>query len=797
MNEAPLRQPDSTHLRQVDPMLTTSLVGRSREIAAMQSLLARDEGGLLTLTGPGGIGKTRLALRLAEDTELLFPGGVRFISLAAVSNPALVMPAIARAFDLRDAGQNSAFEQLAGRIRDDRVLIVLDNLEQVISTAPDVAAMLDHCPRLKLLVTSRTALRVLGEQEFPVPALEVSDTSKGVSLAALQEVEAINLFVQRSRAVRPDFALTEENAWAVSELCRRLDGLPLAIELAAARIKVLSPQALLDRLDERLYLLTGGPRDVPARLQTMRAAIDWSYELLPPGLQRFFRRLSIFSGGFDLETAELVAWPPLPGNDALAASGDDQFADALAAIEALVDHSLVRDVGSPNAGSRFAFLETIREYGLERLAASGEFEEMSRRHALWCDQFTNESNPHLWGKDGKEWLERLAVEHDNIRAALAWSTSSDREEDRAIANRIGHQVWWFWRVRSLVSEARYWFERALYGAPTSNLFDRAALLHAAGDLAWLQGDLQRAHELADEGLAVAEQSGEPILLGQAHYLLGIVTNDLEDAKSHTEQARTYFLQESWMRRWVVLPTITLGVLALNAGDFSAAHRHLNDALERSQETDFPWAAALTNSCLGELARAEGDYQRAIKLGQESLQLWWDHEDRLNAAAELAGLAEAALSLEHHDRAIRFAAAADQLRERHGAKSLPGPAATLPAHIEQLRAVTTANRFNEHWNAGKALSFDQWLTEATSLLAEPPNVRNPTPAARTLAPLEGLTPRENDVLRLLVAGLSTDAIATELHISPRTVKVHIARILEKFGVSSRAAAVTRAYQSGLV
>jgi DNA-binding CsgD family transcriptional regulator len=291
-----------------------------------------------------------------------------------------------------------------------------------------------------------------------------------------------------------------------------------------------------------------------------------------------------------------------------------------------------------------------------------------------------------------------------------------------------------------------------------------------------------------------------MLLGQAHYLLGIVTSDLDEAKAQTEQAREYFLQEPWMRRWVVLPTITLGVLALNAGDFPAAHQHLNDARERCAQTDFSWGAALTNSCLGELARAEGDYLRAIKLGQESLQLWWDHEDRLNSAAELAGLAEAALRLEHHDRAIRFAAAADQLRERHGAKSLPGPAASLPAHVETLRATTTADRFDEHWAAGRALSFDQWLAEANALLAEPPKARIPTARART-APIlpapEGLTPRENDVLLLLAAGLSTDAIAAELQISPRTVKVHIARILEKFGVSSRAAAVTRAYQSGLV
>jgi predicted ATPase/DNA-binding CsgD family transcriptional regulator len=795
-----MHQPDWTQLRQVDPMLMTSLVGRSREIAGMHALLARDEGGLLTLTGPGGIGKTRLALRLAEDTEPLFPGGVHVISLAAVSNPALVLPTIARAFDLRDAGQHSAFEQLAARIRDERVLIVLDNFERVISTAPDIAALLDHCSQLKLLVTSRVALRVQGEQEFPVPALDLPDATNHLPLDELREVEAIKLFLQRSRAVRPDFSLTGANAGTVSELCRRLDGLPLAIELAAARIKVLSPKALLDRLDERLYLLTGGPRNAPPRLQTMRSAIDWSYELLPPVLQRLFRRLSIFSGGFDLEAAELVAWPPLPGDDDASITQNEQFTDVLEAIAALLDHSLVRNAGTSETENRFVMLETIREYGLEQLEGSGELDELSDRHAHWIEQLTEAANPHVWGPDSKAWLDRFALEYDNIRAALGWLTSSNQEEHRELAIRIGHNSWWFWRVRSLVSEGRHWFERALSGPLAGSLYDRTSALHGAGDLAWLQGDLERACELANECLFVAEHSGEPMLLGQAHYLLGIVTTDLGEAKAHTEQAREFFLQEPWMRRWVVLPTITLGVLALNERDFPAAHEHLNDARTRSAQTEFSWGAALTNSCLGELARAEGDYQHAIRLGQESLQRWWDHEDRLNAAAELAGLAEAAHSLEHHYRAIRFAAAADQLRERHGAKSLPGPAAALPALIENLRAATPSDRFDEHWEAGRALSFDQWLAEAKLVLGEPPKARIPTSPVRTaptLPTFEGLTPREGDVLRLLAAGYSTDAIASELQISPRTVKVHIARILEKFGVSSRAAAVTRAYQSGLV
>jgi predicted ATPase/DNA-binding CsgD family transcriptional regulator len=790
-------QPLSTRPRLGDQMRMTSLVGRSRELAEIYALLAGDTGSLLTLTGPGGIGKTRLALRIAEEAEALFPGGVRFISLAAVTDPALILSTIAHAFDLRDAGPDSAFVQLAGRLRDDRVLIVLDNLEQVAGAAPDVAALLDHCPHLKLLITSRVALHVSGEQEFPVPALDLPDDAADLSLDELHEVEAISLFVQRSRAVRPEFALTESNARDVVELCRHLDGLPLAIELAAARIKILSPRALLDRLDERLQLLTGGPRNVPARLQTMRAAIDWSYELLPIKLQRFFRRLSVFSGGFDLETTELVAWPPLPEDGEGSDTEHGQYNDALEAITALVDHSLVRDAGAGETGNRFVMLETIREYGLERLATCGELEALRRRHARWCDQLTNEAAPHLWGKEGKTWFERFAVEHDNIRTGLGFLTSSDQEQDRALAIRIGHNVWWFWRVRSLISEGRRWFELALSGPPTSNLYDRAAALHAAGDLAWLQGDLQRAQELANECLVVAEQTGELILLGQAHYLLGIVTSDLDVAKRHTEQARAYFLENPWMRRWVVLPTITLGVIALNLGDFETAHVHLDDAYRRSQETDFTWGAALTHSCLGELARAEGDYERAIALGRESLQRWWEHEDRLNAAAELAGLAEAALHLNQYDHGIRFAAAADLLRERHGASALPGPAASLPANIEKLRAATSSERFDEHWAAGRALSFDQWLDEASAMLAEALKAPSPSPTISTAPGSGGLTPREHEVLRLLATGHSTDAIAAELDISPRTVKVHVARILEKFGVSSRAAAVTRAYQSGLV
>src|ERR1700691_5495671 len=477
------------------PVQRTRFVGREKEVAAAKELLLRPDVRLLTVTGPGGIGKTRLAVEVAGGLVEDFPGGAHFVPLSPVSDPALMASAILQTLGIREVRGQSPLEILKRNLTESLrapTLLVLDNFEHLMPATPAVAELLATAPHLKILVTSRAALHVYGEHEFPVPPLALPDSKSLPSLEALSKCPAVALFVQRAGAAKPDFELNAENAQTVAEICARLDGLPLAIELAAARVKVLSLSAMQTRLASRLQLLTGGARDLPQRQQTLRAAFDWSYDLLSAAEQKLFRRLSVFVGGCTLEGAEAVC-----------DTKGDLDLDLLDGMASLVDKSLAQEVEPVNGESRFGMLETIREYALEKLEASGEEALTKRAHAAYCLVLVEEEATEQSGAEGAESLERLNLEHDNFAAALEWLTKTG---DTDWGLRLGAALFRFCETREYLDEGRDRLGKLLQlagaAAPTKA---RLRALFAAGVLASEQGDYPSADALLNESLGIAHQ----------------------------------------------------------------------------------------------------------------------------------------------------------------------------------------------------------------------------------------------------------------------------------------------------
>jgi predicted ATPase/class 3 adenylate cyclase/DNA-binding CsgD family transcriptional regulator len=825
------------------PTQLTSFIGRERELEEIKRLVSTYR--LVTLTGPGGVGKTSLALHTARDLYRTFPDGAQFVALSAIHDPTLIIPTIAQTLGLAESPDQLLFDSLKDYLRDSQMLLLLDNFEQVISAAPLLTELLSAANALKLLVTSREALRLRGEQEFPLAPLELSSPAQmpgPLSVESWLHYPSIALFVQRAQAIQPGFQLTTENAAAVAEICARLDGLPLALELAAARIKLLPPQAMLTRLQESsLSLLTGGTRDAPERQQTLRNTVQWSYDLLTTDEQRTFRWLSVFVGGCTLDAASNV----------ISISHHLASSDVLDNITSLINKSLVRQTES-NAEARLVMLETIREFSLERLAQEDELEAAQHAHAHYYLSLAEETEQRLTGREQKTWLNRLGREQDNLRAALHWGleyheadpstefTLSAAEVLRAgFVLRLVGALWQYWNLLAQWSEGRRWLEEALRVASKVKV-DKALLakaLCAAANLIRYQFDLARARTLCEQSVALYRVLGDREgLLTALHQLSRILYYQGDDESLRGLLPEIFALAEELpdMPIKAQVYAYSAGMAPLGISSLNVA-RYLAESERIFRALDSPAGLAFSLLVRASLASAQGDEVRAQALRDEAEHLAAEVEDRY---VRMAIGSERIISA--------WKSGDDASARRYLEQGLVASGEVDPSTGQRRLYPRQPNLF--FWVLAAVLhrqGLDMWaarvygLADKLATTSEPPRIggvfQKPAAAARaevrarlgdqvfdravaeggtmtmedllaiphppadapTSIPYEPLTARELEVLRLLAQDLNNPQIAERLVVSRRTVEAHLRSIYDKLGVKSRDAAIRFALEHGLV
>jgi predicted ATPase/DNA-binding XRE family transcriptional regulator len=672
------------------PTILTPFLGRSKELEAIQAALLGGDVRLLTLTGPGGIGKTRLAMEVARRIQSSWPDGVHFISLGELKDASLVGPEVAKAVGAveSDSGlQDVLIRRLSGR----KALIVLDTFEHLTAAAPLVYALALGCPKTTFLVTSRSALRLRGEHEFPVPPLESPPDAGGNPLLDASRWPATALFWDRVRAVRPDVEMDRTNALLVTGICRRLDGLPLAIELAAARVKHLPLGAIRDQLDHRLELLVGGPVDLPVRQRAIRDTVAWSHDLLDGRAKTLLRRLSVFAGGWALADIEDVCGPAA------------EIGGALEGVSALVDQSLVV-VDRKGSEGRFDMLDVVREYAAHRLTEAGEGEEIARRHALHYLEMAEEAEPRLVRAGHVRWFHRLAAERGNLRAGMAWAVDHG---ETVTALRYGVALWRYWRHFGEFAEGRRWLDVALAVPGHGPVSLRAKALWAAGALAFPQGDHERMAVLASEAYELALESEDRMDLRNALTGVGMVAMvraQYQEALSPFREALA--ICQSLGLSWQLGTSyLNLGTALLHAGFGNEAVSTLQEGLRVYRELGDDVFAARINNTMAHAALARGDIEEANRLACEALSSAAEHEERQGIGDGLQALAAVAAARADPERAARLAGAASAVREMIAARPGPSDVAIPRRFIETSEKAVGATRWHRSWQAGHAMTID--------------------------------------------------------------------------------------------
>jgi predicted ATPase/Tfp pilus assembly protein PilF len=722
------------------PAQTTPFIGRTAQITAIRELVLNPDTHLVTLIGPGGTGKTRLSLRVAEELLDNFPNGICFVSLGDDTNTSQFISRVAQQLDIREGGR-PLLESIKDYLRDKRMLLILDNFEQLIASAPVVADLMAAAPQLKILISSRIALNLRGERVVPVPPLELPQTEEDLTVDNLAENEAILLFLGRAQAVQPSFTLTHDNAPAIAEICRRLDGLPLALELAAARVKLLTPQAILNRLDDRLKLLTGGARDLPTRQQTLRNTLEWSYSLLSQEEKTLYARLSVFVGGFTLETAEAIC-------------NTDGNLDILEGLSSLLNNSLLRQEKTADGEPRFSMLETIRVYALERLAASNEMETLREQHAKhFGNRIINEISFQLFGGNSLNALNWLERENDNVRATLHWSALEPQRVE--FGARLLLALFWFWYRRGYFIEGRTWSDKLLASpAMQEASLRRAWALLCGGMMALWKGEQQAALTQLQESLEIElkfeDEQWIPIAI-MANAVAMINMGRDSAARSFLEQARSLFKEQN-QTPFVALTLVHLGNVELGLGNPEQARELHEWALTIARSVGDSWLVTFALNNLGEVARTQGQYDLARKYYEECQLLLHDtgdtgdlarfvhnlgyiaeHEgdyalaesqfrqslsmfrrvgNRRGIAECLAGLAGLKARQGDPQAGAALLSAGESLLFSTGGAWWPADRVEVERNRELIQSVLRGDEFTNVWERGKTMTIDQAIAFAS-------------------------------------------------------------------------------------